>query len=78
MERIQIIYNNGTNIEINACDGTYNAIMNELQKKKHAKYITPPEKSRYKYCISLENVLIVDKLQAKSKHTVGFTADSAK
>lgn len=79
VERLQIIYNNGTNIEISACNGTYNAIMSELKKKKPAKFITPPENSRYKYCVSLENIMVVDKLQRiDTKYTMGFTTDSAK
>lgn len=72
MERLQIIYNNGTNIVINACNGTYNAIMGELRKKRPAKYITPPAKSKYKYCISLNNITCIDKIEVGIENTVGF------
>lgn len=47
-------------------------------KKKPAKFAVPPEKSRYKYCISLENVVCVDKLQVEPTYTMGFITGSAK
>ena len=72
MERLQIIYNNGTNIVINGCDGTYNVIINELRKKKPAKYVMPPNRSRYKYCISLDNITCVDKIEVETENAVGF------
>lgn len=72
MERLQIIYNNGTSIEINACNGTYNIIMNELRKKKPAKYVMPPAKSRYKYCISLKDITCVDKIEDCQPNIIGF------
>lgn len=73
MERLQIIYNNGTNIVIDACNGAYNAIKNELRKKKPAKYAMPPNRSRYKYCISLDNIMCVDKIEVDTTYTVGFS-----
>lgn len=78
MEKIQIIYKNGTNMVIDACNGAYNAIKNELTKKKPAKYAMPPEKSRYKYCVSLENIMCVNKITVEQPSKIGFTHDSAK
>lgn len=78
MERLQIIYNNGTSIEINACNGAYTTITNELRKEQPAKFAMPPEKSRYKYCISLENVTCVNRMTVDTAYTMGFTTDSAK
>lgn len=78
MERLQIIYNNGTSIQINACNGAYTIITNELRKEQPAKFAMPPEKSRYKYCVSLENVTCVNKLAVDTAYTVGFTTGSAK
>lgn len=72
MEKLQIVYNNGTNIVINACNGTYNAIMGELHKRKPAKYIIPPAKSKYKYCISLNNITCVNKVQQDVQYPFGF------
>lgn len=77
MEKLQIIYNNGTNIEINACNGAYNTIQRELTKKKPAKYAVPPDKSKYKYCISLENIICINKIEVEPKYTIGFLHDSA-
>lgn len=78
MERLQIIYNNGTNIVIDACNGAYNAIMGELRKKRPAKYAMPPEKSKYKYCVSLENIMCVNKIPVEQEYKIGFIHDSAK
>ena len=57
MEKIQIIYKNGTNIVIDACNGAYTTIRNELAKKKPAKYVRSPKKSIYNYMVSLEDVI---------------------
>ena len=78
VEKLQITYTNGTNIVINGCDGTYNVIINELRKKKPAKYVMPPEKSRYKYCVSLENIMCVNKIPVEQEYKMGFIHDSAK
>ena len=73
VEKLQITYTNGTNIVINGCDGTYNVIINELRKKKPAKYVMPPNRSRYKYCISLDNIMCVDKIEVDTIYTIGFS-----
>lgn len=77
MEKIQIIYRNGTNIVIDACNGTYATIVSELTKKRPARYVVPPDKSRYKYCVSLENTVCVNKIEVEQKYTMGFSTDSA-
>lgn len=63
---------------IDACNGAYNTIQRELTKKKPAKYAVPPEKSRYKYCVSLENIMCINRIEVEPKYTMGFNTDSAK
>ena len=77
MERIQIIYKNGTNIVIDAGNGSYANIKRELTKRKPAKYAVPPDRSRYKYCVALDNVMCVNKIEVEPTHAMGFSNDSA-
>ena len=65
VERVRVIYKSGAVNEIVGSDGTYRAIVRELGKREPAKFVRSAERSIYKYMVSLEGVIGVQKVGDK-------------
>lgn len=68
MERIRVIYRGGADIEFEASDGTYTMLSQEIANGD-ARYLTPTERSKYKYIISLDDIVFAGAIKVDTTYT---------